>query len=151
MRNLFPNWTGSRDAAVHKPLKSDHPAPTFVEQYVYRTLIQLQRTTFIMQTEMPTLKELLARREALQDQLNVARQRQAEIVLAEIVAKMGEYKISLAELMGHNTQVKTSAPVAATTGVPKYRDAVSGATWSGRGRAPHWIVDKNRDEFLVDA
>jgi DNA-binding protein H-NS len=146
MRNLFPNWTGSRDAAVHKPLKSDHPAATFVEQYVYRTLIQLQRTTFIMQTEMPTLKELLARREALQDQLNVARQRQAEIVLAEIVAKMGEYKISLAELMGHNHQVKAAAALAAT---PKYRDAKSGATWSGRGRAPHWIADKNRDDFLV--
>ncbi|MEA3093609.1 MAG: DNA-binding protein [Caballeronia sp.] len=104
-----------------------------------------------MQTEMPTLKELLAQREALQDQLNVARQRQAEIVLAEIVAKMGEYKISLAELMGHNNQVKTTAPVAATAGAPKYRDAVSGATWSGRGRAPHWIVDKNRVDFLVDA
>jgi DNA-binding protein H-NS len=104
-----------------------------------------------MQTEMPTLKELLAQREALQDQLNVARQRQAEIVLAEIVAKMGEYKISLAELMGHTTQVKAVAAVAATTGAPKYRDVVSGATWTGRGRAPHWIVDKNRDEFLVIA
>ena len=107
-----------------------------------------------MQTAMPTLKELLAQREALQDQLNVARQRQAEIVLAEIVAKMGEYKISLAELMGHRNPVKATAPAAAaavTTAAPKYRDAVSGATWSGRGRAPHWIADKNRDEFLVNA
>lgn len=104
-----------------------------------------------MQTEMPTLKELLAQREALQDQLNVARQRQAEIVLAEIVAKMGEYKISLAELMGHNSRVKATVAVAATTAIPKYRDAVSGATWSGRGRAPHWIVDKNREDFLVNA
>ncbi|QIE26462.1 DNA-binding protein Bv3F (plasmid) [Caballeronia sp. SBC1] len=104
-----------------------------------------------MQTEMPTLKELLAQREALQDQLNVARQRQAEIVLAEIVAKMGEYKISLAELMGHNNPVKATATATATTGVPKYRDAVSGATWSGRGRAPHWIADKNRNDFLVTA
>jgi DNA-binding protein H-NS len=107
-----------------------------------------------MQTEMPTLKELLAQREALQDQLNVARQRQAEIVLAEIVAKMGEYKISLAELMGHNNQVRATAAVAAAAtaaGVPKYRDAVTGATWTGRGRAPHWIVDKNREDFLVSA
>ncbi|MGX6999407.1 H-NS histone family protein [Caballeronia sp. KNU42] len=53
--------------------------------------------------------------------------------------------------MGHNHQVKPTAAVAPTTGVPKYRDAVSGATWSGRGRAPHWIVDKNREDFLVDA
>jgi len=100
-----------------------------------------------MQSEMPTLKELLAQREALQDQLEVARQRQAEIVLAEIVAKMGEYKISLSELMGHNVQVK--APVASTA--PKYRDTTTGATWSGRGRAPHWIADKNRADFLVGA
>jgi DNA-binding protein H-NS len=100
-----------------------------------------------MQSEMPTLKELLAQREALQDQLNVARQRQAEIVLSEIVAKMGEYKISLSELMGHAVHAKVPAPVAA----PKYRDATSGATWSGRGRAPHWIADKNREDFLVSA
>lgn len=100
-----------------------------------------------MQSEMPTLKELLAQREALQDQLEVARQRQAEIVLAEVVAKMGEYKISLSELMGHNVQVKTPVAVAA----PKYRDTTTGATWSGRGRAPHWIADKNRADFLVGA
>jgi DNA-binding protein H-NS len=100
-----------------------------------------------MQSEMPTLKELLAQREALQDQLEVARQRQAEIVLAEVVAKMGEYKISLSELMGHNVQAKTPVAVA----VPKYRDTATGATWSGRGRAPHWIADKNRADFLVGA
>ncbi|MGV7240866.1 H-NS histone family protein [Caballeronia sp. M23-90] len=97
---------------------------------------------------MPTLKELLAQREALQDQLEVARQRQAEIVLAEIVAKMGEYKISLSELMGHSVLAKAPA---ATVTAPKYRDTTTGATWSGRGRAPHWIADKNRADFLVGA
>jgi len=31
-----------------------------------------------------------------------------------------------------------------------YRDPKSGATWSGRGRAPAWIANaKNRDRFLV--
>jgi DNA-binding protein H-NS len=103
-----------------------------------------------MQSEMPTLKELLAQREALQDQLNIARQRQAEIVLAEIVAKMGEYKISLSELMGRDVHAKAPAASAAVA-APKYRDATSGATWSGRGRAPHWIADKNREDFLVNA
>lgn len=33
----------------------------------------------------------------------------------------------------------------------KYRDPKSGATWSGRGRAPHWVVDAaDRSEFLID-
>jgi len=136
---------------ARKLLNATPSAPTYVEQCAAEHPYNFKERLFIMQTEMPTLKELLAQREALQDQLNAARQRQAEIVLAEIVAKMGEYKISLAELMGHNNQVKATAAAAATTSVPKYRDAVSGATWSGRGRAPHWIVDKNRNDFLVTA
>ncbi|WP_082883355.1 H-NS family nucleoid-associated regulatory protein [Caballeronia calidae] len=32
----------------------------------------------------------------------------------------------------------------------RYQDPVSGATWSGRGRAPNWIAGKDRDQFLVD-
>jgi len=32
-----------------------------------------------------------------------------------------------------------------------YRDPKSGATWSGRGRAPAWIADaKDRSRFLID-
>lgn len=31
---------------------------------------------------------------------------------------------------------------------PLYRDPESGATWSGRGRAPHWLGE-DRDEFLI--
>ncbi|SAL86156.1 HNS-like transcriptional regulator [Caballeronia arvi] len=33
-----------------------------------------------------------------------------------------------------------------------YRDPKSGATWSGRGRAPGWLASaKNRDKFLIDS
>ena len=95
----------------------------------------------------PSLKELLAQRQVLQQQVSAAHQREAEMVLADIVRKMREYQISFAELMGREreNQKVTSARA------PKYRDLRSGATWSGRGRAPHWIVDKNRDDFLVHA
>ncbi|CAM2198006.1 DNA-binding protein H-NS [Paraburkholderia kururiensis] len=31
----------------------------------------------------------------------------------------------------------------------KYRDPVSGATWSGRRRAPGWIAGRDRDAFAV--
>ncbi|WP_411829055.1 H-NS family nucleoid-associated regulatory protein [Paraburkholderia kururiensis] len=31
----------------------------------------------------------------------------------------------------------------------KYRDPVSGATWSGRGRAPRWIAGRDRDAFEI--
>ncbi|QSN63495.1 MULTISPECIES: H-NS histone family protein [unclassified Caballeronia] len=34
---------------------------------------------------------------------------------------------------------------------PKYRDPESGATWSGRGKAPAWLASaKDRTKFLID-
>jgi DNA-binding protein H-NS len=117
----------------------------FSHRYIIQLLSYLKYQR-LMQNETLTLKELLAQHEELQNQLKVARQREAEIVLAEIVRKMGEYKITLAELMGKDSR----AAVPAAAPFPKYRDATSGATWSGRGRAPHWIVDKNRDLFLTN-
>lgn len=94
-----------------------------------------------------SLKELLEQHKALEQQLIVAREREAEIVLADIVRTMKEYKISLAELMGAKGKIADDRKPAVA---PKYRDPETGATWSGRGRAPHWIVDKNRDNFLID-
>jgi DNA-binding protein H-NS len=43
----------------------------------------------------------------------------------------------------------TKTPRAAAT--PLYRDPESGATWSGRGKAPKWLAEAdNRDEFLIE-
>ena len=100
-----------------------------------------------MEIKQASLKELLAQRQALQQQVTATRQRESEVVLAGIVRKMREYQISLADLMGREIESQKVT----TAAVPKYRDLRSGATWSGRGRAPHWIVDKNRDDFLVSA
>jgi DNA-binding protein H-NS len=97
-----------------------------------------------METIMPSLKELLARREALQQELEKARQQEAERTLREIIAKMREYKITLQELMG----TKAQAPMVPPAANAKYRDPATGAIWSGRGRVPQWIANKNRDDFL---
>jgi DNA-binding protein H-NS len=31
----------------------------------------------------------------------------------------------------------------------KYGDAVTGNTWTGRGRAPRWIRDQKREKFSI--
>ncbi|EPX94475.1 DNA-binding protein [Ralstonia sp. AU12-08] len=51
--------------------------------------------------------------------------------------------IGLKARAGKSVQAKSIVP-------PKYRDPKTGATWSGRGRAPAWI-GKNRDRFLIEA
>jgi DNA-binding protein H-NS len=32
---------------------------------------------------------------------------------------------------------------------PKYRDPVTGKTWTGRGKPPNWMPKENREQFLI--
>lgn len=32
---------------------------------------------------------------------------------------------------------------------PKFRDPLTGNTWSGRGKAPLWIADKDRAQYAI--
>jgi DNA-binding protein H-NS len=98
-----------------------------------------------METVTPSLKELLARREPLQQELEQARPLETERALREIVAKMRKYKITLQEVVGTKAHTRMVSPADNA----KYRDPATGATWSGRGRVPQWIADKNRDDFLI--
>ena len=47
--------------------------------------------------------------------------------------------------------VSTARAPARSAPPAKYRDPKTGATWSGRGRAPGWIAKaKSRDKFLIE-
>ena len=84
---------------------------------------------------MATYKELVAQKAKLEEQIETARAKELEAVIQQVRQTVAEYGLT-AEDLG-------KAPVPA-----KYRDPKTGATWSGRGRAPAWI-GKNRDKFLI--
>ncbi|GJH26292.1 H-NS family nucleoid-associated regulatory protein [Caballeronia novacaledonica] len=90
------------------------------------------------------IAQLRAQQEALDRQLAEAKERETRHALREIVQKMREYGITLNELMGRKPGEQQSEPTV------KYRDPLSGATWSGRGRAPLWIAGKDRNEYLAE-
>lgn len=53
-----------------------------------------------------------------------------------------------------NTRAASAVAATKSTGnkvAPKYRDPVSGNTWTGRGKAPKWIDGQDRTPFLFDA
>ncbi|WP_081889788.1 H-NS family nucleoid-associated regulatory protein [Caballeronia sordidicola] len=75
---------------------------------------------------------------------------------AEVAVAATAGAVSKAKAAGKKTSKATG--VSAGKGQPKgpqpalYRDPKSGATWSGRGRAPAWLAGaKDRAEFLIDA
>lgn len=96
---------------------------------------------------MATYKELKAQLAELESQAAIARQQEFETVLADIRAKVAEFGYTQQDIFGSRRGRPGPSHGAAP---PKYRDPASGATWSGRGRAPNWIKDaKNRDKFLI--
>lgn len=94
----------------------------------------------------------------LQDALERKRAADAEIVpfrksaIEEIKDLIEIFGIKAREL-GFSSDSFSSEPdpepAKQSDAIPmKYKDPVSGKEWSGRGRAPLWIVG-NRDEYLI--
>lgn len=97
---------------------------------------------------MSSYKELLAQREKLEKQIEEMRAKEYAAVISEIKQKMLDYGITLTDL-GLNRGKLGKARIRASV-APKYRDPITGNTWSGRGKPPKWIAGKNRDSFLIE-
>ena len=103
--------------------------------------------------------------ERLQKQAELLQSKQRKPVISSIVRSMKEYGITPDEITAAFGQTGTKAKKVVAdktlkpTGTkkpvaPKYRHPTSSATWTGRGKAPLWIVEaeKNgqpRQQFLI--
>ncbi|TXI17824.1 MAG: H-NS histone family protein [Roseateles sp.] len=83
---------------------------------------------------MSSLKELLAQRAALDEQINQTKDRERAEAVSKIKSLMSEYGLSLADLSVRTPKAAKVSKVAA-----KYRNQATGETWSGRGLQPKWL------------
>lgn len=95
---------------------------------------------------MSSYAELLKQREELEKQIESARQNEIKEAVAKVRELVSRFDLSVADVFpGEKTRgVKAVSKVAA-----KYRDPMSGATWTGRGKAPKWIEGKDRQAFAI--
>ncbi|AOY97453.1 DNA-binding protein (plasmid) [Cupriavidus sp. USMAA2-4] len=97
---------------------------------------------------MPTYKELLAQRDELDTQIEALRREEVAEVIEKIRQVMAEYGLTADDLVQRKRGRPAGSSAAKTPAPAKYRDPKTGATWSGRGRAPAWL-GKNRARFLI--
>lgn len=96
---------------------------------------------------MPTLKDLIAQREAIEKQIAEMRQQERSAAIGKAQALIAEYELTQQDLFGGaRSGLKGKA---ANTIAAKYRDPATGATWTGRGKAPQWIADKDRTQYTI--
>lgn len=95
---------------------------------------------------MTTLAQLQAQKAALEVQIEAAQKVQVAEGISIAKAIIAEYSLTKEDVFGASAKRgrKASGSVAA-----KYKDPISGATWSGRGKPPKWIEGQNRNQYLV--
>lgn len=94
---------------------------------------------------MTTYKELLAQREALEAQIAAARKAEVAEAVAKIRQQIADYGLTSEDVFPQ-ARAKTSRE---SVVAPKYRDPATGQTWTGRGKPPAWIRDKDRSQFAL--
>ncbi|WGS46882.1 H-NS histone family protein [Burkholderia sp. JSH-S8] len=92
---------------------------------------------------MSSYRELIEKRAQLDSEIAEARARERSAVIEEIKWLMAEFEINPVEL-GKSTRGRRLGPTQ-----PLYWNPKTGATWSGRGRPPKWIVLSNIDAYRI--
>ena len=91
-------------------------------------------------------KELLAQREALEQQIAAARKAEVAGAVQKIKDLVEAFGLTQDDVFpaAKQKQKRETGSVA-----PKYRDPATGQTWSGRGKPPNWIKDQDRSKFEI--
>ena len=101
---------------------------------------------------MASLQELIAQKEALEREIELAKKQDRSEAISKVRALMAEYGLSVSDLSTKNppkVKVGTGSKVAA-----KYRNSATGDAWSGRGLQPKWLkaalsAGRKIEEFAV--
>jgi DNA-binding protein H-NS len=113
---------------------------------------------------MSALPDLIAQRDALNKQIEEVNRAERAGAIAQAKAIIAEHGLKASDLFGSarvsssesgatkrsgSNKGSTSGATSGSKVAPKYRDPVSGATWTGRGRSPTWLAGRNKNDFLI--
>lgn len=82
------------------------------------------------------LANLLEQRDTVQRQIDELRIASRDRAIAEARKLMDDHDLTVEDLAPRFLQVSRESRAVA----PKYRDPVTGATWTGRGLKPRWLA-----------
>lgn len=95
---------------------------------------------------MTTYAELLKQKQNLEQLLEEARKRESGDAVAKCRELIQQFNLTAEDLFPASRSAKTRVGAAVA---PKYRDPATGQTWTGRGKPPKWIADKDREQFAI--
>ncbi|WP_080406762.1 H-NS family nucleoid-associated regulatory protein [Burkholderia ubonensis] len=97
---------------------------------------------------MATYAELKEKLETLNKEAEAVRKLEVESILSDIRKAVVTYEIRPEQIFPTWKKLRTPDKRWGPR-PPKYRNPMTGETWSGRGRSPKWMVGRERDDFLI--
>ena len=99
-----------------------------------------------------SLSDLIAQKEALERQIQAAQSASRQQAMARVRALMDEHGLTATDVVAKSPARSATAGIRKVAA--KYRDPASGATWTGRGLKPKWLVaaldtGKTLQEFVI--
>lgn len=98
---------------------------------------------------MSTYQSLLQQKSELDALIAEAQQREKSQAVAQARALIDQYGLNVDDVFGKKSTTGSRAAGARSAVAPKYRDPATGATWTGRGREPVWIKNKDRAAYAI--
>lgn len=113
---------------------------------------------------MSALPDLIAQRDALNKQIEEVNRAERAGAIAQAKAIIAEHGLEASDLFASARSASSESGATKRSGsnkgsksgstsgskvAPKYRDPVSGTTWTGRGRSPTWLGNRNKNDFLI--
>lgn len=94
----------------------------------------------------PSYTDLLAQKSALERQaselqrhIDQALKQERAGVIAKVKSMMVEHGLTISDLGTKGLKASAGAEPKRASPAPKYRDAATGNTWTGRGLKPRWL------------
>lgn len=94
---------------------------------------------------MASYQELLAQREQLERQINEVMARERAQGIAQVMEIIEQYELTEADLFNRKPSNKNAGGKVA----PKYRNPITGETWTGRGKTPKWLEGVDHHQYLI--
>lgn len=92
---------------------------------------------------MTSYADLIAQKKLLDEQIAIARKAESQQALNTVLQLVEEFGFTAQQVFPWNPKMQKKKVAA------KYHDPSTGATWTGRGKAPQWIAGKDREQFVI--
>ena len=95
------------------------------------------------------IQELINQKEQLEKTILEERKRLKAEGIEKVKMIIEEYDLDISEIFPNFSSKSKVSKLISNKVPPKYRNPDSGETWTGRGKAPLWIANKDRNSFII--